>query len=88
MKIRAQINPSKHLAHMYSCLSAGSRIKPPDENQVGLKFDLSDNYRCAFQLSVGSRTNPVDENQGSDRSVEALSTHVFLLKCRVLDQTA
>ena len=28
-------DPSKHLVHIYSYLSAESRIKPPDEDHVG-----------------------------------------------------
>jgi hypothetical protein len=32
LKARSRIGSSEQLLHMYSCLSAGSQIKPPDEN--------------------------------------------------------
>jgi hypothetical protein len=35
MKIKSRIGLAKHLVHMYSCLSVGSQVKPPGEDQVG-----------------------------------------------------
>ena len=55
MKIEAWVNPSKHLVHMYSCLSVGSRIKPPDEDQVGPDLIYSTPNMCIPVQVLGLR---------------------------------
>jgi hypothetical protein len=68
MKIRSRIGPSKCSVHMYPCLSVGSRIKPPDEDQVGLELIYPTLKMCIpiqvsglesiFMVKIRSRIDP------------------------------
>jgi hypothetical protein len=78
VKIKSQIGLSKHLVHMYSCLSVGSWIKPPDEDHVELELIYPTTQDVYSRLSVKSWVNRPSEDQVSDQSSDHLVFPVFL----------